>query len=426
MRQNFLLKFLPGLCLALVFSNAFSQNWKEHRYHLPDYDLSGKTILMVVGDDYDHNEVYDVMDLWIKWGAEVLVAGPEQLVYGHTVSFDGMRYHKHTEESSIETDHLLGEVSLEGVDALYFPGGGGPEHLITDFPEITRDLIDQALQKGIPMSAICSGPYVFSLHEALQGKRLTVSPGKQAEMQAFGIDYVREPVVLTGQVITANWPFFESFSMAVAHRLLDPYASLDDIFHSGDCPVSKSLKQLGQIRDFSPEPVPPSKTGQLIANSLGVPWVQFHNQNWKFFVVDDAGLRSRIKEKLLDHIQENELYQQVPEEQLQAHFGRMLDHPSLIIGARKKPKEESGTPIVARKAQEHAVVAAGAYMLLLAPSLDLGAIWFPQLEIIHEDLFSMLDAEGDLEFVFSAVVGYPSVEDLPPVRRPMEEVLIRR
>ena len=77
-----------ALVLCFVIANA-GEIWRENRSVLPYYNLQGKNILMVVGHDYDHHEVFDIKALWEDWGAQVHIGAPETVTQGHTVAFNG-------------------------------------------------------------------------------------------------------------------------------------------------------------------------------------------------------------------------------------------------------------------------------------------------------------------------------------------------
>ena len=54
----------------------------------------------------------------------------------------------------------------------------------------------------------------------LKGKSATVGEGKRAVLEAKGADYVDEPVVIAGKIITANGPAVaEEFGQAIVKAL---------------------------------------------------------------------------------------------------------------------------------------------------------------------------------------------------------------
>jgi protease I len=92
-------------------------------------------------------------------------------------------------------------------DALAIAGGSGaPTHLWDD--AALRALVRAFHRAGKPVAAIClSGP-VLARAGVLVGRRATVYPAERAilELRRGGAQYVAEPVVEDGNVLTASGP----------------------------------------------------------------------------------------------------------------------------------------------------------------------------------------------------------------------------
>ncbi len=408
---------------ALIGGQALSavpEIWMEQRDSMPVYDLQGRKILMVVGYDYDHHEVFDIRDIWESWGATVHVAAAESRTEGHTIAFNGHWFDSEI-NSVVESDVLLGDASMKDYDALYFPGGKGPEHLVNEHRGELERLIGEALAKQATIGAICGGPWALTAHEGFIGMKMTVSPSKKYEMMDYGIDYVNEPAVLSGRLVTGNWPFFETFAIAVAHNILHPNDQLADIFPESGCELCEFLRTQRQPQGFTSEPVSAEDLRQMLDSGLAVPWVRFMHQDWHFIAVGSPEKRAELKEAVLIHIEENKLHPNATPEQISHYWSHMLDNPTLLLGFHRAEPEDMN-PSVARFMETN-LIAAGTQITLAASSMGLGAQWITALPAITGAVGEVLETGNDLHLVFAMAVGHPQAHALPHVRKRLDLVL---
>jgi protease I len=87
---------------------------------------------------------------------------------------------------------------------LVIPGGQAPDHLRT-VPEIltfTREMY----REGKPVAAICHGPQVLISANLLEGKNVTGFPSIKDDLKNAGGNYLDDPVVVDGNLITSRRP----------------------------------------------------------------------------------------------------------------------------------------------------------------------------------------------------------------------------
>jgi len=109
--------------------------------------------------------------------------------------------------SSVQVDLSLDEVSIDNGDALFLIGGHGALDYLDN--EKTYNLLQAWQKSGKPYGAICISPRILAKAGVLKNKKATGwdKDNKLAEIfEKEGVEYVRENVVVDGNVITGNGP----------------------------------------------------------------------------------------------------------------------------------------------------------------------------------------------------------------------------
>ena len=91
-------------------------------------------------------------------------------------------------------------------DVMIFPGGMPGSSNLAAFPKL-MDIMLQHYEAGGTLAAICAAPsVVLGLLPALEGKKMTCYDGFEEALQAKGAEYVKEGVVVDGNIITGRGP----------------------------------------------------------------------------------------------------------------------------------------------------------------------------------------------------------------------------
>ena len=91
-------------------------------------------------------------------------------------------------------------------DVMIFPGGMPGSSNLAAFPKL-MDIMLQHYEAGGTLAAICAAPsVVLGLLPALEGKKMTCYDGFEETLQAKGAEYVKEGVVVDGNMITGRGP----------------------------------------------------------------------------------------------------------------------------------------------------------------------------------------------------------------------------
>jgi len=68
------------------------------------------------------------------------------------------------------------------------------------------EFVRQFVESGKPVAAICHAPWTLVEAGVLRGKRLTSWPSLRTDIQNAGGEWVDEPVVVDGNLITSRKP----------------------------------------------------------------------------------------------------------------------------------------------------------------------------------------------------------------------------
>jgi 4-methyl-5(b-hydroxyethyl)-thiazole monophosphate biosynthesis len=91
-------------------------------------------------------------------------------------------------------------------DVMIFPGGMPGSSNLAAFPKL-MDIMLQHYEAGGTLAAICAAPsVVLGLLPTLEGKKMTCYDGFEEALQAKGAEYVKEGIVVDGNIITGRGP----------------------------------------------------------------------------------------------------------------------------------------------------------------------------------------------------------------------------
>lgn len=91
-------------------------------------------------------------------------------------------------------------------DVMIFPGGMPGSANLAAFPKL-MDIMQQHYAEGGTVAAICAAPsVVLSLLPDLNGRKMTCYDGFEETLAAKGAEYVKEGVVIDGNIITGRGP----------------------------------------------------------------------------------------------------------------------------------------------------------------------------------------------------------------------------
>ncbi len=165
-----------------------------------------KTALVPLAQGCEELEAITIMDILVRGGVTVVPAALDN-------------------EMPIQASRgtiLMANTSLEAVesdqfDLIALPGGlPGSDHLEQDTR--LRKMLQQQAKAGRWIAAICAAPKVLVTAGLLDDKQATSYPGVIDQNPAPNMQYLNQPVVVDGNIITSQGP---ATAMAFALTLVE-------------------------------------------------------------------------------------------------------------------------------------------------------------------------------------------------------------
>ena len=105
-------------------------------------------------------------------------------------------------------------------DVMIFPGGMPGSSNLAAFGKL-MDIMQQHYAEGGTLAAICAAPsVVLGLLPNLEGKKMTCYDGFEDTLTAKGVEYVKEGIVVDGNIITGRGPGWAvDFGLAILEHV---------------------------------------------------------------------------------------------------------------------------------------------------------------------------------------------------------------
>lgn len=169
---------------------------------------SAKKVAILVEQHFEDSEFQIPYTALGKAGAEITVLG----------SRVNEKYAGKKGKASIEADGTTTEFRAADFDAVIIPGGQAPDIMRTNMKTVR--FVQDAVEQGKLVAAVCHGPQLLIEGDLLKGKRATGFRAIRKDMQNAGANFVDEALVEDGQLITSRRPGdLPIFTTAILHRL---------------------------------------------------------------------------------------------------------------------------------------------------------------------------------------------------------------
>ena len=154
--------------------------------------LEGKRVLILAGPDYEDMELQYPRYRLAEEGAQVVIAGIGDRTYHGKKGYP------------VTVDVQIADVNSRDFDAVVIPGGWAPDKMrrVPEVLQFVREINDE----GKTVGAICHAGWVPASAGILKGKRMTCVSAIKDDVVNAGADYVDEPVVVDGNLVTSRTP----------------------------------------------------------------------------------------------------------------------------------------------------------------------------------------------------------------------------
>lgn len=160
-------------------------------------DAAGKRAAIVVDDYFEQAEFTGPRDALIEAGVEIDV-----------ISTKGGQIHglNHVDPGdTFDADMTIDEAEPGTYDVLVLPGGAVNADNIR-MNEKMQKWVNDYLQEGKPVAAICHAPWLLVSSGAVKGKKLTSWPTIQDDLKNAGAEWIDQEVCVDGNLITSRKP----------------------------------------------------------------------------------------------------------------------------------------------------------------------------------------------------------------------------
>lgn len=155
--------------------------------------MANPTVLVPLAQGCEELEAVTIIDLLRRAGITVITAGLDAQPI------------KASRGTVLIADTTIDKVMTQDFDMIVLPGGlPGADHLRDD-PRIQQKLKDTAAKDKF-VAAICAAPRALAQAGLLDGKRATSFPGSLEGSPAENVDYLHDPVVVDGKIVTSRGP----------------------------------------------------------------------------------------------------------------------------------------------------------------------------------------------------------------------------
>jgi protease I len=151
-----------------------------------------KTILMLVGPDYEDLEVWYPKLRLEEAGYTVKCAGMGEASYRGKHGYP------------CPTDGRVADFPATALDGIIAPGGWAPDKLRRDPDTLLR--IREMHQAGKMVATICHGPWILISAGIVRGRKLTSTVGIRDDVVNAGAEWVDQPAVIDGHIVSARVP----------------------------------------------------------------------------------------------------------------------------------------------------------------------------------------------------------------------------
>ncbi len=162
--------------------------------------------IVLASKDFRDEEYFVTKEILEKQGNKVKAISNDKKAIGR---FGG----------EVIADTLINELIVDSFDAIVFIGGSGAIELLDN--DISYNICKECIKRDKILAAICISPVILAKSGVLRGKKASVWSSNMDKsaisiLEENGAIYSSEPVIVDGNIITANGPdASEEFALSI-------------------------------------------------------------------------------------------------------------------------------------------------------------------------------------------------------------------
>lgn len=165
---------------------------------IPQTGNTGRKAVVVSAEKFEDMELYVPVFRLIEAGWRVDIAAPAQ---GKITGESNWYY--------VIANKTFDDIDPDDYDLLIIPGGspnGAPATIRAN--KKAQEIARSFFRKDKPVAAICHGPWLLADADLVRGRRLTSywKDGVPETIKAAGGEWIDQPVVRDGNLVTSRWP----------------------------------------------------------------------------------------------------------------------------------------------------------------------------------------------------------------------------
>lgn len=159
------------------------------------FNMKSQTSYIFLAPGFEEIEALATVDAMRRAGMKIV-----------EVSVTDMKHVTGATGQTVVADSLLTDIDPTDAEWIIIPGGQpGADNLHSS--QKVNEIIKNQYERGGKIAAICAGPAVVVAPTGiLKGKKATCYPGLGNMIESEGGTYVKEPVVIDGNIITSEGP----------------------------------------------------------------------------------------------------------------------------------------------------------------------------------------------------------------------------
>jgi putative intracellular protease/amidase/nitroreductase len=413
----------PGLSLPSAAQPVIEETGATY-----DFDLRTRTIAVVMADGVEYNEATVIPGYWRSWGARIVYVGTAHQLKAEEMVVSDRGFVP--QERTIGADVLLQDFDGAGVDLIYLPGGESPRALLEQHRTEAIGIVRAAHRRKTMLGAFCHGPAVLLAADVVRGRRVAAEINPDSIRAAGGIP-VAAAHVEDGHILTGNFPFMESFAVAVARKL----SGRPSVVTPAERAASLEHR-FGLTEHFIDKEVPDTVLRQIVQDAMLTTFDFPMNllKPWTVIAVKNKQLRTQVSAALKEQFHAFYAARGIPEAHRSRFLDPHIDAPVYLVVTMKKQLLDprigtyEASPELAYRQQ---TLAAGAFtdnLRVLAAKAGLGSNLAQGLPfLVAESRIATVLALPANSFIAAVVsLGYPAQQGLPqPIRPAGEQFEIR-